>query len=82
MLQQIAVALAVALAGGFSTWTLMPATWRTALRRRVGLAAPAEAGGCGGCGGGCAPSTASGAARPAVAVVTVHRRTGADRRAT
>lgn len=82
MLQQIAAALAVALACGYSIWTLMPATFRDALRRRLGLAVPTEAGGCGGCGGGCAPSPARRAARPAVAVVTVHRRTGADRGAT
>lgn len=61
MLQGFIVALVVAAAAVYSAWTLMPATWRRALARRLlhrrGLArlgalrAAAEGpGGCGSCG--------------------------------
>jgi len=73
MLQHAIVALVVAVAFGYSAWALMPATWRAALRRRLGLRAGPAAGGCGGCGdAGCgAPARSS---STATAVVQVHRR--------
>lgn len=72
MWQQLVVALVVAGAFGYSAWVLMPAGWRLALRRRLGLAAPQQAGGCGGCGGGA--GCGAPARPPAVAVMQVHRR--------
>ena len=77
MLQTAIVALIVVAAFAYSAWALMPAAWRRGLRRRLGLAMPLDAGGCGGCGGGCAAAPKpgpSGSAGPGLAVVTLHRR--------
>lgn len=75
MLQQALVAVLVAGAFAYSAWALMPAAWRSGLRRRLGLKTAVASGGCSGCGGGsgggcAAPATAA----PATAVITLHRR--------
>ncbi|MBL8349440.1 MAG: hypothetical protein JNL87_03935 [Burkholderiaceae bacterium] len=78
MAQQLIAAAIVAAAFGYSVWALLPAGWRLALRRRLGLPTPAGAGsrnGCGGC-SGCAgdPAAPPRPGPPAAAVVTLHRR--------
>jgi hypothetical protein len=73
MWQEGVVAALVAVAFGYTAWTLMPAAWRQVLRRRLGRPGAATdargCGGCGGCAGASAPSKAG-----AAAVITVHRR--------
>ena len=60
MVQQLIVAGIVALAFGYTVWSLMPAAWRGVLRRRLGRSA-AAASSCGGC-DGCAGKPAAGVA--------------------
>jgi hypothetical protein len=77
MLQQLIVATLVALAFGYTAWTLMPAGGRQALRRLLGASgASSDAGACGGC-GGCASASAPPQAGGAVAVIKLHRRAAA-----
>ena len=77
MLQTVLTAALVAAAFGYSAWVLSPASWRSALLRRLGRSVLPAGGGCGGCGGGCArpPRPA-----PDTAVVQVHRRAAATAR--
>ena len=69
-MQELIVAAIVIASAGYAAWSLMPAGWRNALRRRLGKA-PAPTSGCGGCGGCGSDATA---AKPASAVITLHRR--------
>lgn len=75
MLQPLIVAVLVAVAFGYTAWTLMPAAWRQALQRRLGASgASVDEGHCDAC-SGCAGASAPPKAGAAVAVITVHRRT-------
>ena len=79
MPQQALVAVLVAGAFAYSAWTLMPAAWRSGLRRRLGLKTAVASAGCSGCGGGCGGGSGGGCAAPATAapaaaVITLHRR--------
>lgn len=80
MLQTLIVAALVALAFGYTAWTLMPAAWRQGLRRRLGMSGASgtasDAAGCGGC-SGCAGAGAAPKAGASAAVITVHRRVAA-----
>lgn len=73
--QTLITAALVAIAFGYTAWTLMPAAWRQALRRRPGApgkpGATIDAGGCGGCSGcaGAAPGR-----RSTTTVITLHGR--------
>lgn len=81
MLQNLLVAFIVGGAFAYSAWALMPAAWRSSLRRRLGSPEVPDAGGCGGCGGcGSAARRPTPGAEPLPAdsagtsVITVHRR--------
>ncbi len=50
-MQQVVVALVVAVAALYALWHFMPARWRRSLAARLGLGAGAGQGGCHDCGG-------------------------------
>ncbi len=50
-MQQVVVALIVAVAALYALWHFMPARWRQSLAARLGLGAGVGQGGCHDCGG-------------------------------